>query len=72
MRTWTRSSARTKKFFVKNLERVQGDERDAILITTGYGKSPTGRMRYSFGPINQEGGERRLQRGRHPGPFRIG
>ena len=49
-----------EKFFVKNLERVQGDERDAILITTGYGKNPEGRMLYRFGPLNQQGGERRL------------
>jgi very-short-patch-repair endonuclease len=49
-----------EKFFVKNLERVQGDERDAILISIGYGKSSDSRMLYRFGPINQEGGERRL------------
>lgn len=47
-------------FFIKNLERVQGDERDAIILTIGYGKTADGRMRYNFGPINQEGGERRL------------
>ena len=47
-------------FFIKNLERVQGDERDAIILTVGYGKSPDGRMIYRFGPINNEGGERRL------------
>ena len=46
--------------FVKNLERVQGDERDAIILTTGYGKHPDGRMRYQFGPLTQQGGERRL------------
>lgn len=46
--------------FVKNLERVQGDERDAIILTTGYSKGRDGRLRYHFGPINQEGGERRL------------
>ncbi len=46
--------------FIKNLERVQGDERDAIILTIGYGKSPDGRMLYRFGPLNQEGGERRL------------
>jgi very-short-patch-repair endonuclease len=46
--------------FVKNLERVQGDERDAIILSIGYGKSPTGRMLYRFGPLNIEGGERRL------------
>lgn len=46
--------------FVKNLERVQGDERDAIILTVGYGKTIDGRMRYQFGPLNQMGGERRL------------
>jgi very-short-patch-repair endonuclease len=50
----------TEKFFVKNLERVQGDERDAILISVGYGKNAEGRMLYRFGPLNQKGGERRL------------
>lgn len=47
-------------FFVKNLERVQGDERDSILISVGYSKLPDGRMRYMFGPLNRQGGERRL------------
>lgn len=47
-------------FFVKNLERVQGDERDAIILTLGYAKGPDGRLRHHFGPINLEGGERRL------------
>ena len=47
-------------FFIKNLERVQGDERDAIILTIGYGKTSDGRMLYRFGPINNEGGERRL------------
>jgi very-short-patch-repair endonuclease len=51
---------REERFFVKNLERVQGDERDAIILTVGYGKTPDGRMQYRFGPLNQEGGERRL------------
>jgi very-short-patch-repair endonuclease len=46
--------------FVKNLERVQGDERDAVILSVGYGKHPDGRMRYFFGPLNQAGGERRL------------
>src|SRR5665213_2312959 len=46
--------------FVKNLERVQGDERDAIIISVGYGKSADGRLYYRFGPINNAGGERRL------------
>lgn len=49
-----------ESFFVKNLERVQGDERDAIVLTIGYGKTADGRLLYRFGPINQQGGERRL------------
>lgn len=47
-------------FFVKNLERVQGDERDAIILTIGYGKHRDGRMRYQWGPLLRDGGERRL------------
>ena len=47
-------------FFIKNLERVQGDERDAIILSVGYGKNEDGRLLYRFGPLNQEGGERRL------------
>jgi very-short-patch-repair endonuclease len=54
------AQARKEPFFVKNLERVQGDERDAIILTIGYGKSTDGRMLYRFGPVNNEGGERRL------------
>jgi very-short-patch-repair endonuclease len=47
-------------FFVKNLERVQGDERDRIIITTGYQKNASGRLPQNFGPINQNGGHRRV------------
>ena len=54
------SEAAGEPFFVKNLERVQGDERDAIILSVGYGRGEDGRMRYAFGPINQEGGHRRL------------
>ena len=50
----------SEPFFVKNLERVQGDERDAILLTTGYRKTKDGRLRYNIGPINQETGYLRL------------
>lgn len=46
--------------FVKSLERVQGDERDAIILSVGYGKDHLGRMALRFGPLNQEGGHRRL------------
>ena len=49
-----------ERFFIKNLERVQGDERDAIILSVGYGKTPHGRVLHRFGPLNVEGGERRL------------
>ena len=47
-------------FFVKNLENVQGDERDVILISVGYGRDATGTVNLNFGPLNTDGGERRL------------
>ncbi|QHS61679.1 DUF3320 domain-containing protein [Chitinophaga agri] len=47
-------------FFVKNLENVQGDERDVIFISIGYGRTPEGTVSLSFGPLNNEGGEKRL------------
>lgn len=47
-------------FFVKNLENVQGDERDAIFISVGYGRTAEGYLSMGFGPINRSGGERRL------------
>ncbi|MCY7350273.1 MAG: DUF3320 domain-containing protein [Cytophagaceae bacterium] len=47
-------------FFVKNLENVQGDERDVIFLSVGYGKDAQGRLSMNFGPLNREGGERRL------------
>ncbi|MBI2298589.1 MAG: DUF3320 domain-containing protein, partial [Armatimonadetes bacterium] len=51
---------RLEPFFVKNLETVQGDERDAIILTVGYGRGPDGQLRRFYGPLNNEGGERRL------------
>lgn len=48
------------EFFIKNLERVQGDERDAIILTTGYGPDAHGKLTHRFGPISEAGGERRL------------
>lgn len=50
----------TEPFFVKNLENVQGDERDVIFISIGYGRNESGRIAKEFGPVNREGGERRL------------
>ncbi len=46
--------------FVKNLENVQGDERDVILFSIGYGPDHRGRMTANLGPLGNEGGERRL------------
>lgn len=49
-----------ERFFVKNLENVQGDERDHMVLSVGYGPTTAGAVPNRFGPINQEGGERRL------------
>ncbi|GIW72126.1 MAG: hypothetical protein KatS3mg102_1668 [Planctomycetota bacterium] len=46
--------------FVKNLENVQGDERDVVLFSIGYGPDAHGRVSMHFGPLHAEGGERRL------------
>ncbi|MBR3699130.1 MAG: DUF4011 domain-containing protein [Bacteroidales bacterium] len=46
--------------FVKNLENVQGDERDVILFSIGYGADKHGKVSMNFGPLNNTGGERRL------------
>jgi len=51
---------RLEGFFVKNLENAQGDERDVIIISLGYGYDPQGQITMNFGPINKAGGERRL------------
>ena len=54
------SERNEERFFVKNIERVQGDERDVIILSIGYHKDANGNLPYRFGPILQEGGERRL------------
>src|SRR5207249_1861964 len=46
--------------FVKNLENVQGDERDHIIISTTYGPDPAGKFYRRFGPLGRAGGGRRL------------
>ncbi len=46
--------------FVKNLENVQGDERDAIVFSLGFSKNEKGVLPLNFGPLNRQGGERRL------------
>lgn len=50
----------TEPVFIKNLENVQGDERDVILFSICYGPDATGRVSMNFGPMNRDGGERRL------------
>ena len=47
-------------FFVKNLETIQGDERDVILLSVGYARDEFGKLSMNFGPLNREGGWRRL------------
>lgn len=49
-----------ESFFVKNLENIQGDERDVIFISVTYAKAADGKLRYNFGPLNNENGWRRL------------
>jgi very-short-patch-repair endonuclease len=53
-------SDKAEPFFVKNLETVQGDERDTIIFSIAYAKDAQGRLLLNFGPVNKEGGERRL------------
>ncbi|MCY1507689.1 putative DNA helicase [compost metagenome] len=50
----------SEPFFIKNLENIQGDERDAIFISIGYGRNESGRIAKEFGPLIREGGHRRL------------
>ena len=54
------SENKEERFFVKNLETIQGDERDVILISVGYGYDNDRKLSLNFGPLNQDGGERRL------------
>ena len=51
---------RPEPFFVKNLETVQGDERDTIIFSVAYAKDSNGKFIHNFGPLNKKGGERRL------------
>lgn len=54
------SEEKEEPFFVKNLENVQGDERDTIIFSICYAKNKEGRMFMRFGPLGHAGGERRL------------
>lgn len=54
------NSSTDEPFFIKNLESVQGDERDTIIFSVAYGKDAQGQLLHNFGPLNRVGGERRL------------
>ena len=58
LEAWAYSS--DEPLFIKNLENVQGDERDVILFSVGYGPDETGKVSMNFGPLNRDGGWRRL------------
>jgi very-short-patch-repair endonuclease len=47
-------------FFIKNLENVQGDERDVMFLSVGYGPDEQGQITMNFGPLNHKDGQRRL------------
>lgn len=57
---WFFSDNREEPVIVKNLENIQGDERDVILFSITFGPDDTGKMTMNFGPLNSDGGERRL------------
>lgn len=57
---WFFKSDNIEPFFIKNLETVQGDERDTIIFSVAYAKDSQGRFIQNFGPLNRAGGERRL------------
>jgi very-short-patch-repair endonuclease len=57
---WFFDDARTAPTIVKNLENVQGDERDVILFSIAFGFDQTGRFTRNFGALNRDGGQRRL------------
>ncbi|MBP5972781.1 DUF4011 domain-containing protein [Brasilonema sp. CT11] len=53
-------SDNSPRFFLKALETIQGDERDVILLSVGYARDSQGKLYLNFGPLNRQGGERRL------------
>ena len=57
---WAFSENSIEPVFVKNLETVQGDERDVILFSVTYGPDAAGNIYMNFGPLNRDGGERRM------------
>lgn len=57
---WFFDDNKEEAFFIKNLENVQGDERDTIIFSICYAKNKNGKMLMNFGPLGKQGGERRL------------
>jgi len=58
---WFFDRKKVEPFFVKNLETIQGDERDVIFLSVGYGRQQPGeRLSMNFGPLTRDGGYRRL------------
>ncbi len=57
---WFFKDGREEPVIVKNLENIQGDERDVMLLSVTFGPDHAGKLTMNFGPINNEGGERRL------------
>ena len=57
---WAFGAENPEPVFVKNIETVQGDERDIILFSMTYGPDRHGKVTMNFGPLNRQGGERRL------------
>jgi Superfamily I DNA and RNA helicases and helicase subunits len=60
LRKFVRQEDVLDEFFIKNLEMVQGDERDRMIFSIGYGPDRHGKITMNFGPMNHTGGERRL------------
>jgi len=54
------AQSKSEELFIKNLENVQGDERDVILFSITFAKDANGKLSMNFGPMNKEGGHRRL------------
>ncbi len=57
---WFFSDEREEPVIVKNLENIQGDERDVMIFSTTFGRDAAGKLSMNFGPMNQDGGQKRL------------
>lgn len=57
---WFFSDEREEPIIVKNLENIQGDERDVMIFSTTFGRDAAGKLSMNFGPMNQDGGQKRL------------